>query len=77
MGLPAFPDQASSLASQVDDLFLFELGVAAFFTALICLLIVSFAVAIARRSRADRSQPAGLQPLDGGDLDRRAARCWA
>ena len=54
---PLFPEQASSLASQVDDLFLFELAVAAFMTMLICLLIVSFAVIYRRRSRANRSSP--------------------
>jgi cytochrome c oxidase subunit 2 len=54
---PLFPEQASSLASQVDDLYLFELGIAVFMTVLICLLIVSFAVVYRRRSRADRSSP--------------------
>jgi cytochrome c oxidase subunit 2 len=54
---PLFPEQASSLASQVDDLYLFELGIALFMTALICVLIVSFAVVYRRRSRANRSSP--------------------
>ena len=54
---PLFPEQASSLASQVDELYLFELAIAGFFTVLICLLIVSFAVVYRRRSRADRSNP--------------------
>ena len=54
---PLFPDQASSLARQVDELYLFELGIAGFFTVLICLLIVGFAIRYRRRSRADRSNP--------------------
>ena len=36
---PLFPDQASTMARQVDALYFFELGVAAFFTALICIFI--------------------------------------
>ncbi len=54
---PLFPEPASTMASQVDALYLFELGVAGFFTVLIFLLIVSFAVRYRRRSRADRSNP--------------------
>ena len=54
---PLFPDQASSLARQVDELYFFELGIAGFFTALIFLLIVTFAVVYRRRSRANRSNP--------------------
>ena len=60
---PLFPDQASSLARQVDELYLFELGIAGFFTVLICLLIVSFAdssIAGARgRTGRIRRLPAG------------------
>jgi cytochrome c oxidase subunit II len=54
---PLFPDQASTMAREVDELYLFELGVAGFFTVLIFLLIVGFAVHYRRRSRADRSNP--------------------
>jgi cytochrome c oxidase subunit 2 len=54
---PLFPSQGSTLARQVDELYLFELGVAGFFTVLIFLLIVSFAVRYRRRSRVDRSNP--------------------
>ncbi len=54
---PLFPEQASSLAGQVDALYLFELGVAGFFTVLIFLLIVSFAIRYRRRMRVDRSNP--------------------
>ncbi len=54
---PLFPDQASSLARQVDELYLFELGVAGFFTVLIFLLHRGLCVRYRRRSRADRSNP--------------------
>ena len=52
-------------------------AIAGFFTALICVLILTFAVRYRRRSNADRSQPAGRKQVDGGDLDRRAAASWA
>ena len=48
---PLFPDQASTIARQVDALYFFELGIAGFFTVLICVLIVTFAVALSPRSR--------------------------
>jgi cytochrome c oxidase subunit 2 len=54
---PLFPDQASTSAQYVDALSIFEFGVAAFFTTLIFILIVSFAVRYRRGSTADRSSP--------------------
>ena len=45
------------MARQVDALYLFELGIAGFFTALICALIVGMAVRYRRSSNADRSHP--------------------
>src|SRR5437667_5866628 len=54
---PLFPDQASTSAWHVDALYLFEILVAGFFTVLIFLLIVSFAVRYRRGARVDRSQP--------------------
>jgi cytochrome c oxidase subunit 2 len=54
---PLFPDQASSMAPQVDALYFFELGVAAFFTALICIFIVTFAARYRQKSNVDRSNP--------------------
>ena len=54
---PLFPDQGSSNAWHVDALSLFEFAIAAFFTALIFILIVSFAVRYRRGSKADRSNP--------------------
>src|SRR5262245_14553702 len=54
---PLFPEQASTTAGHVDALYAFELGVAAFFTALIFLLIVTFAVRYRRGAAVDRSGP--------------------
>src|SRR5262249_49186181 len=54
---PLFPDQASTMARHVDALYFFELGVASFFTILIFILVVSFAVHYRRGSGADRSRP--------------------
>jgi cytochrome c oxidase subunit II len=54
---PLFPDQASTHAWNVDALSFFEFAVSAFFTALIFVLIVSFAVRYRRGSKVDRSHP--------------------
>lgn len=54
---PLIPEQASSNAQRVDALCLFELGVVIFFSALICILIVAFAIRYRRGSRVNRSQP--------------------
>jgi cytochrome c oxidase subunit 2 len=54
---PVFPEQASTMAKQVDALYLFELGIAGFFTVLIFVLIVGFAVHYRRGSGADRTHP--------------------
>ena len=40
---PLFPEQASTLAKEVDALYVFELLFAGFLTVLICVLIVTFA----------------------------------
>ena len=48
---PLFPDQASTMARQVDALYFFELGVAGFFTALICVLILTFAARYRQKAR--------------------------
>jgi cytochrome c oxidase subunit 2 len=60
---PLVPEQASSNASRVDALFLFDLGVLCFFTALICLLIVAFAIRYRRGSKVDRSSPPNTNRL--------------
>jgi cytochrome c oxidase subunit II len=46
---PFFPEQASEQAAQVDALYFFLVAVAAFFTALIALLVVVFAVKFHRK----------------------------
>ena len=62
---PLFPDQASSNAWHVDALSFFEFAIAAFFTTLIFILIVSFAVRYRRGSKVDRSNP----PLTSKSLE--------
>ncbi|MBV8126544.1 MAG: cytochrome c oxidase subunit II [Planctomycetaceae bacterium] len=54
---PLFPDQASTIAKHVDALYFFALGIAGFFTAMICVLILAFAARYRRKSTADRLNP--------------------
>jgi cytochrome c oxidase subunit 2 len=54
---PLFPQQASSNAERVDELLCFELGVTFFFTATICILILTFAIRYRVGSPADRTRP--------------------
>jgi cytochrome c oxidase subunit 2 len=58
--LPLFPDQASTLAPEVDALFLFILGVTLVFTALIFALVIVFAVKYRRRPH--RQEGAQIKP---------------
>src|SRR5258708_4736065 len=51
--LPLFPEQASSLASQVDALYFFLIGISVFFSLLIAGLVIVFAVKYRRRSDAE------------------------
>src|SRR5207247_10655134 len=62
LGFPLFPDQASTLAARVHALFFLLVGVSLFFAALICILIVYFAIKYRRRSEDE--QPAPIE----GDL---------
>jgi cytochrome c oxidase subunit 2 len=55
--VPLFPEAASTVAGKVDTLYLFLLGVSAFFTALICVLIITFAVRYRKGSPAKRENP--------------------
>src|SRR5262245_47112730 len=48
-GTPLFPERASTIAHQVDALYFFLVGIAAFFSALIAGLIVYYAVRYRRR----------------------------
>jgi cytochrome c oxidase subunit 2 len=59
---PLFPQQASTLAGRVDELFYFLVGVSVFFAALICILIVVFAIKYRRRDENERP------PVISGDL---------
>jgi len=63
ISLPLFPEQASSLASQVDSLLYFLLGVTVFFSLLIAILIIFFAVKYRRRSESDPIPPPPVEGL--------------
>jgi cytochrome c oxidase subunit 2 len=54
LGFPLFPEQASTLAGRVDALFYFLVGVSVFFAALICILIIVFAIKYRRRDENER-----------------------
>lgn len=54
---PLFPKQASTVAEQVDGLYLFLVGVTAFFTLLIFALIFYFTIKYRRGKAVDRSNP--------------------
>jgi cytochrome c oxidase subunit II len=56
VGFPLFPDQASTMATQVDGLFFFLVGVSVFFAALIFIVIIVFAVKYRRRSENEQPQ---------------------
>ncbi|HEX7879419.1 MAG TPA: cytochrome c oxidase subunit II, partial [Candidatus Eisenbacteria bacterium] len=51
--LPLFPEQASTHAASVDNLYFYLLGLAAFFTLLVIALVVFFAIKYRRRSESD------------------------
>jgi cytochrome c oxidase subunit II len=51
---PLFPEVASTIAGKVDGLYFFLVGVSLFFFALVCLLMLVFAIRYRRRSEADR-----------------------
>ncbi|HUH11929.1 MAG TPA: cytochrome c oxidase subunit II [Longimicrobiales bacterium] len=52
-GLPFFPEQASTLAREVDALYFFLLAVTAFFSTLIAVLVIVFVLRYRRRSERD------------------------
>ena len=70
---PLFPEQASSLARQVDELYMFELGIAGFFTVLDFSVDREFCRRLSPAVAGEPVQSAGCQPVDGSDLDCRAA----
>ncbi len=53
---PLFPEQASSLAGEVDALFLFLVAVTVFFSIGIALVLVVFAIKYRRRTERDRPE---------------------
>jgi cytochrome c oxidase subunit 2 len=53
-GLHFLPEQASTMASKVDALFFFLVGVTVFFATIIFTLVIVFAVKYRRRSEAER-----------------------
>jgi len=55
-GFRLFPEQASTVAPQIDALYFFLLAVSGFFTLLIAALIVFFAVRYRRGSTVDRTR---------------------
>jgi cytochrome c oxidase subunit 2 len=59
LGFPLFPEQASTMAPRVDQLYFFLLGVSVFFATLILILIIAFAVKYRRRSDNEQPQPIG------------------
>ena len=48
--LPLFPTQASTMAGQVDALYFYLVAVSAFFSLLIALLVIVFAIRYRRRA---------------------------
>ena len=66
ISLPLFPEQASSLASQVDSLYFFLIAISVFFSLLIATLVIVFAVKYRRRSD---SEPPPPPPAEGAVLE--------
>ena len=63
--LPLFPQQASAQAAQVDAVYFFMVAVTAFFSLLIAILVVVFAVKYRRRSDDEIGDPIhGSLPLE-------------
>lgn len=56
-GFPLFPEQASTVAPQVDALYFVLIGLSAFFTLLVVGLLVGFGLKYRRGAKADRSRP--------------------
>jgi cytochrome c oxidase subunit 2 len=57
LGFPLFPEQASTVAGRVDALFLFLVAVSAFFSVLIFVVLIYFAVKYRRRSDDEWPRP--------------------
>jgi cytochrome c oxidase subunit II len=63
-GFRLFPEQASTIAPQVDYLYGFLIAVSGFFTALIVVLIVSFAIKYRRRPGREAEQTETVMGLE-------------
>ena len=55
-GFPLFPERASTVAGEVDALYLFLVGLSAFFAVLIAGMVLFFAIRYRRRSPGERPQ---------------------
>src|SRR5260370_4083136 len=66
LSLPLFPEQASSISSQVDALYFFLIAISLFFSVLIAGLLIYFAVKYRRRTEAD---PIPAPPVEGVALE--------
>ena len=56
-GFPLFPEQASTVAADVDNLYFFLLAITAFFSTLIAGLVIYFAIRYRRRSEVELPEP--------------------
>lgn len=66
-GIPLFPEQASTLAPEVDNLYFFILAVTGFFALLVAVLVVIFAIKYRDRTGAKVGAPiTGSIPLELG-----------
>ncbi len=55
--IPLFPEQASTLASRVDNLYFFLVASSAFFAVLVTVLVIAFAIRFRRRSPDEVGEP--------------------
>jgi cytochrome c oxidase subunit 2 len=55
--IPIFPEQASTLASRVDNLYFFMLATSGFFAVLVTVLVVFFAIKYRRRHPDEHGEP--------------------
>ncbi len=55
--IPLFPDQASTVAARVDNLYFFMIATSAFFAVLVTILVVVFAVKFRRRHDDEVGEP--------------------
>ena len=55
--IPLFPEQASTMAARVDNLYFFLVATSAFFSVLVTLLVIAFAIRFRRRSPDGVGEP--------------------